>query len=29
MPSTTIRDMWTDETLELTMDVIENGTYSL
>jgi hypothetical protein len=29
VPSTTRRDMWTDEPLELTMDVVENGTYSL
>jgi hypothetical protein len=29
MPSTTKKGMWTDEALELTMDVVENGTYSL
>jgi len=29
MPSTTKRGMWTNETLELVMDVVENGTYSL
>ncbi len=27
--STTRRGMWTYEALELTMDVVENGTYSL
>ncbi len=26
---TTTRDMWTYEALELAMDVVENGTYSL
>jgi hypothetical protein len=29
MPSTTRRGMWTNETLEATMDVIERETYSL
>jgi hypothetical protein len=29
VPSTTRKGMWTDEALELTMDVVENGTYSL
>jgi len=29
MPSTTKKGMWIDEALELTMDVVENGTYSL
>jgi hypothetical protein len=29
MPSTTKRGMWTNEALDLTMDVVENGTYSL
>jgi len=29
MPSITKRGMWIDETLELEMDAIENGTFSL
>jgi hypothetical protein len=29
VPSTTKEGMWTYEALELTMDVVENGTYSL
>jgi len=29
MFSTTKRDIWIDETLELIMDVVENRTYSL
>jgi hypothetical protein len=29
MPSTTRIGMWTIEALELAMDVVENGTYSL
>jgi hypothetical protein len=29
MPLTTKKGMWTDKALELTMDAIENGTYSL
>jgi hypothetical protein len=29
MPSITRKGMWIDEALELGMDVIENGTFSL
>jgi hypothetical protein len=29
MPSTARKGMWIDEALELTMDAIENGTFSL
>jgi hypothetical protein len=29
MPSTTKKGMWIDEALELAVDVVKNGTYSL